>query len=324
MKSSRIQTLRGLACLLLVVYHVIGATATEGLRIHDGWLRQLTEALGALRMPLFGLIAGAMYGFSSKRGWPLVRDKVTRLMFPVLSVGTLYALVQYAVPGSNNRIDDLHLIHIVPVAHFWFLESLFLIFCLMALAELVMPIKTLRSWSIYFVLSVLVYLAHPGIIWFSVLGATYLLPYFLLGLGITRLKWDPRQEQPGSGVLRIALGAAVVAWLMMPGTTLERFSVPMLLAGMLLASGLWSLGWRNHLLSRLGDYSFAIYLFHVFFTSATRMVLYKLELHDPLLVLAVSMPLGLLGPVVLQHLIARSQHLGTYLMGTAQPMRAAA
>jgi len=324
MKVSKVQTLRGLACLLLVVYHVIGATESQGLRIHGGWLRQLTEALVALRMPLFGLVAGAMYGFSSKRGWTLVRNKAARLLWPMLTVGTLFALVQYGTPGSNYRIDSLYLLHIVPVAHYWFLESLFLIFCTLALAEAVAPLRSLRSWWGYFVPSVLVYLAHPGIIWFSVLGATYLLPYFLLGVGMTRLQWDDRQEQPRSGLLRIALGTLLVAWLMAQGTELDRFSAPMLLGGLLLSSGFWSLGLRNPLLARIGAYSFAIYLFHVFFTSATRMALHGLALDNALLVLLISVPAGVLGPALLQHLIARSRTCSTYLMGSPHAMQAAA
>jgi peptidoglycan/LPS O-acetylase OafA/YrhL len=324
MKVSKVQTLRGLACVLLVVYHVIGATQSQGLRIHDGSLRQLTEALVALRMPVFGLLAGAMYGFSSKRGWSLVRNKAARLLWPLLSVGTAFALLQYATPGSNLRIDDLYLMHIVPVAHYWFLESLFVIFCVMALSEYLLPLRGVRAWCAYFVSSVLVYLAHPGFIWFSVLGATYLLPYFLLGVGMTRLQWDARQEHTKAGLLCIALGALLVAWLMAQQTELERFSAPMLLAGLLLASGFWSLGLRNPLLARIGNHSFAIYLFHVFFTSATRMALHGLALDAPLLVLLISVPVGVLGPACLQHLIARSRTCSTYLMGSAQPLQAAA
>jgi hypothetical protein len=287
-------------------------------------LRQLTEALVALRMPLFGLLAGAMYGFSSKRGWSLVRNKAERLLWPMLTVGTLFALVQYGTPGSNCHVDDLYLLHIVPVAHYWFLESLFLIFCVMALAESVLPLHSMRRWCAYFAASVLVYLAHPGIIWFSVLGATYLLPYFLLGLGMTRLQWDAHQERPQTGLLCIALGAMVVTWLLVQVPELDRFSAPMLMAGVLLATGFWSLGLRNPLLARVGDYSFAIYLFHVFFTSATRMTLHVLNLEAHWLVLLVGVTTGVLGPAYLQHLISRSRTCSTYLMGSAQPMQAAA
>ena len=318
MKVSKVQTLRGLACCLLLTYHVIGATSSQGLRVQDGWLRDLTEALVAVRMPVFGLLAGAMYGLSSKRGWTLVQNKAARLLLPMLSVGTLFALVQYAIPGSNHRIEDLQLLHIVPVAHYWFLESLFLIFCLMALTESVLPIRTARSWCACFAASVLIYLAHPGFIWFSVLGASYLLPYFLLGMGLTRLQWDPHQQRRKAGILFTALGGAMVWWLMLQGPALERFSAPVLLAGLLLSCGLWSLGWRNALLARIGDYSFVIFLFHVFFTSATRMALQALVPDSRWLVLVVSLPVGVLAPIGLQWLMSRSQSCRTWLLGMPQ------
>jgi peptidoglycan/LPS O-acetylase OafA/YrhL len=265
-----------------------------------------------------------MYGLSSKRGWNLVRNKVGRLLWPMLSVGTVFAVVQYLTPGSNVRIEDLHLMHTVPVAHYWFLESLFLIFCVMALAESVAPITNLQSWCAYLVPSVLVYLAHTGFIWFSVLGATYLLPYFLLGLGMTRLKWDAHQQQFKSGLLQIVLGAGVLAWLMAQGFELERFSAPMLVAGLLLASGFWSLGLRNRLLARIGHYSFAIFLFHVFFTSATRMALHAMTLDTPWLVLVVSVPAGVLLPAVMQCVMEKLHNASRLGLGHAQPQRVAA
>ena len=324
MKASKVQTLRGLACCFLVVYHVIGATSSQGLGIQGGWLRELTEALVAVRMPVFGLLAGAMYGFSSKRGWTMVKNKAARLLLPMLSVGTLFALVQYATPTSNYHAEELHLMHIVPVAHYWFLESLFLIFCLIALTESLLPISNARIWCGYFVASLLIYLAHPGFIWFSVLGATYLLPYFLLGLGMTRLQWDPYQQRRKTGILFTVMGAALVLWLMRQGPELERFSAPMLLAGLLMSSGLWSLGWRNALLTRIGNYSFVIFLFHAFFTAATRMALQALVPNAQWLVLVVSVPVGVLAPVGLQWLIARNQLCSTLVFGTPQAQQASA
>jgi hypothetical protein len=310
--------------LLLVVYHVIGGTDLQGLRIGDGWLRQWTDGLSAFRMPMFGLIAGAMYGLSHKRGWDLVRNKAQRLLLPMLSVGTVFALIQIAVPYSNARIADLHLLHIVPVAHFWFLESLFVIFCVLALAESKLPIVDARSWAVYFSVSVCFYLMNPGIVWFSLIGVTYLLPYFLLGVGMTRLNWDAQQQNRSSGILRIVFGAALVTVLMLQGKGLERFSLGMLGAGLLLASGFWSLGWRNALLSRIGIYSFSIYLFHVFFTSATRMSLHAMSVQDDVLILVVSVPVGVIGPVLTQHMIAKSKVVSQVVMGSSQTTQAVA
>jgi fucose 4-O-acetylase-like acetyltransferase len=269
-------------------------------------------------MPVFGLLAGAVHGWSRKQGWALVQNKAARLLLPMLSVGTLFALVQYAIPGSNVRIEDLQLMHIVPVAHYWFLESLFLIFCGMAVAESLLPISSTLRWCVYFAASLLLYLAHPGVIWFSVLGATYLLPYFLLGLGLTRLRWDVQQQRRQTGLLLIVPGASLVLWLLQQGPELDRFSAPVLLAGLLLSAGLWSLGWRNALLARIGHYSFFIFLFHAFFTAATRMALQAL-LPDALwLVLLVSVPVGVLAPAALQRLFARSPRCSRWLLGMPQ------
>lgn len=56
-----IDTLRGGACVLLVIYHVVGATPADGLRIDDGQLRLVNDYLAVLRMPIFAVIAGWVY-----------------------------------------------------------------------------------------------------------------------------------------------------------------------------------------------------------------------------------------------------------------------
>jgi peptidoglycan/LPS O-acetylase OafA/YrhL len=315
MNASGIQTLRGVACCLLLVYHIIGATPLQGLRVPDGWLRDLTDVLAVVRMPVFGLIAGAVYGFSRQRGWNLVKNKAHRLLLPMLSVGTFFALTQYLTPGSHYRTEDWHLLHIVPVAHYWFLESLFLIFCLVALAESVLPLHNFTNWCVYFFISVWVYLAHPGFIWFSVLGACYLLPYFLLGVACTRMGLDPHQQRRKVGTLLAGLGIALAVGLLTQDSHHDRFSAPMLATGLLMSAGLWSLGWKNSLLARIGNYSFAIFLFHSFFTSATRMAVQAWLPEADMLILAISIPIGILMPIALQHLIERSAWASYWLMG---------
>jgi peptidoglycan/LPS O-acetylase OafA/YrhL len=270
----------------------------------------------AVRMPVFGLIAGAMYGYSSRHGWKLIQDKFQSLLVPMLTVGTIFAVTQYLVPGSNLRIQDLSLIHIVPVAHYWFLESLFLIFCLMVMVETLWPIQSTVSWCVCFTLSCLVYLFDPGFIWFSVLGATYLLPYFLIGFGMTRLNWDAQQERAKIGRALTLAGALLISWLLLQGTAPDRFSVVMLLAGLSMSAGLWSMGFRQMLLARIGDYSFAIFLFHVFFTSATRMALQAVGWGANLWVFPICMFAGILGPILTKKFLSGHLSWGSYLLGS--------
>lgn len=319
MTSDKVQTLRGLACCLLVLYHVIGASDSQGLRLHSGWLRELADAMVVVRMPIFACIAGAMYGLSTKRGWGLVTDKSTRLLLPMLTVGTLFACVQYIVPGSNYRIEDWRYLHIAPVAHYWFLQSIFLIVCALAVTEYLLPMNTRRAWFGYFAASIFLYLNHPGYPWFGVLGATYLLPFFLLGVGMTRLQWDPLQEQRKTGILLLVTGSCFFIAQLALGAAIDRFSTTVLVSSLLLSSGLWSLGWVHPLFARIGNYSFSIFLFHAFFTPAARMISHSLVPDAHLLAIAISVPVGVIVPIWLEIFVLRTPLLRLFFLGSQHP-----
>lgn len=315
MKNREIQSLRGFACMLLLLYHVVGATQFMGLRIQDEWIRVLTDQLAAVRMPLFAFLAGAMSGYSSVTGMQLVSNKFKGLIVPMLTVGSIFALVQNWVPGSNHQVQDWYLIHVVPVAHYWFLESLFLIFCLLALLERVYPLNSAVRWFTAFSASAMLYLFHPGFIWFGVSGAIYLLPYFLLGLGFTRYGWTKLSHRTWRGYSLIASGLILLAIQVSEGGPLNRFSFAMLVAGLLFGAGLWLRPVRGIWLARVGDHSYAIFLFHVFFTAATRISLMRLGVQSIGLHVLAGVLFGVLGPVALQQAIVRSPILRQWLLG---------
>jgi surface polysaccharide O-acyltransferase-like enzyme len=292
-----VPSLRGFACVMLVFYHVVGSSEYQGLKIHDGWIRYATEALVAVRMPVFGLIAGAMFALGTKSGFALVQEKFKRLVIPMLIVGTLFALIQSVVPGSNAKVTDWHLIHIVPVAHYWFIESLFMIFCFMAVTQVVWPANTPTRWLAYMSLSIVAYLMHPGIIWLGLEGAIYLMPYFLLGLGMVRFRWDQGNAQIWQGASFILCGGLLVADMLTSQGFLHRFGAPTLLAGLLLSAGLWLLKFRSEAFHLIGGYAFSIYLFHVFFTSATRMALQAMGCESLPIHLVTGTVAGLVGPI---------------------------
>jgi len=310
-----VQSLRGFACLLLVSYHILGSSPYQGLQIQAGWLRTLNDALGTVRMPLFALIAGALYACSRLRGASLLVDKFQRLLLPMLTVGTLFALLQYAVPGSNYPVKDLRFLHIAPVAHYWFLESLFLIFCLMALLDGANALKKPETWMLVFLLSVVVYLMHPGFIWFGVLGAIYLLPYFLVGLALVCFQWDASPHSAAWGTVLLLGGGVLVGVDLWFGDFTHRFDPGMLILGLIFSSALWLRPLRHPWLARLGDYSYAIFLFHVFFTAATRMALKALDLNAVPLHFACALLLGICGPIAIHHALLRAPTLGLWLLG---------
>lgn len=320
----QIETLRGLACLLLVAYHVVGADASFGLQVADGPLRWLNDGMAYLRMPLFTFLSGLVYGLRPFGGnsRAFLNGKARRLLVPMLVVGTTFAALQAAMPGTNSSAGPWYLWHVWPVAHFWFVESLFLVFVLLWALERAALLKTGQSFAVVFALACGLYLSVRGWHWFGIEGAIYLLPYFLAGLAATRFSLRVPLAKPWVKAALLVCGAGAVVWMGVPVSNPDRRTVLMLLSGLSLCMLCLSFGWANRPLAGIGRHSYAIYLFHVFFTAASRIALDRLQLDAMLIQLAVGVVLGLAGPMVFERLAIRFKWPATLLLGKSPKARA--
>ena len=161
-RKFEIDTLRGLACLMLVAYHVVGYSANSGLRLESGFLRDLNDLLSYFRMPLFTVLSGYVYALRpfNSNALGFVQGKARRLLLPMLFVGTLFAITQSLVPGANDTVDNWWLLHIIPYGHYWFVESLFLIFMLIMALEYFQLLRTPLQVIAVFALAALAYTHH--------------------------------------------------------------------------------------------------------------------------------------------------------------------
>jgi glucan biosynthesis protein C len=106
-KDASIETLRGLACILLVAFHVIGEDNASGLHVaDDSALRWYADSFAYLRMPLFTFISGYVYALRPLTAfdkWPqFLRGKTRRLLLPMFVVGTFLAVLKTYAPGVNE------------------------------------------------------------------------------------------------------------------------------------------------------------------------------------------------------------------------------
>lgn len=322
-RDVEIDTLRGVAIVAMVAGHVIGWSAATGMQVADdsGW-RYYDVLFADLRMPLFAALSGFVYAarpLSTGRAYgPFLRGKARRLLVPLLAVGLLFVLVQALTPGANEHLPvrDAWQVSIYGVDHFWFLQAIFLIFVLVGLADLRGWLSTrsqlVAAVGAAAVANVVMSLLSTGLPprWdlFSFVGALSLLPFFLLGYLFRAHGRDvtsPRWALLAITVVLFGINATAV----LGGFELTAVEAPVLhlavsLAGvstfMMFRS---SLAWRP--LARLGYFSFAIYLLHVFGTAPARMVLGAAGVENQVAVFGFALLCGLALPVLFEVTVGR-------------------
>ncbi|MPQ97958.1 acyltransferase family protein [Modestobacter sp. I12A-02628] len=322
-KDLGVQSLRGLAVLLMVAGHVIGGDDQGGLAVADdsAW-RFSYLALEDLRMPLFTVLSGYVYALRPVRTRAelggLFRGKVRRLVVPLVTVGTLLFLVKLAAPDVNRRpvAGDLPRVFVFSYEHLWFLQAIFLIFLLVGLLDALGALGRLPGWGaafavaclLFFVTSVDLLPVSPDL--FSLGGTLRLLPFFLIGVAAHRF---PRQllRRP----LVVAVGVAFVPlltlrlWGLAGGAAWPPVPDRALSLGVGVCGVLLLLAVRGYLRSRalgwLGGFSFGIYLLHVFGTSGMSVVTGRLGVDSTALAFVLSLGAGLAMPVLFELLLGR-------------------
>lgn len=319
-RNDSIDTLRGIACLLLVAYHVAGTGYGSGSGFtlpRDHALVQFNDTLFYFRMPLFAFLSGFVYAWNPYRGDAkrFFTGKVRRLLVPMFIVGTVFALLRASVAGANDVDQQWWLMHIRPVGHYWFLESMFLIFLAVATAESLGWLRNEKSLAAIFAVAIVVHsFANPPP-HFGLAGVVFLLPYFVFGLWLSRFRSEPWPTNVVAFMGAAAL--AVVAYHLLIGGEWDQEAHPLaaILSCYLCALAL-HVQPKVAALAWIGRASFAIFLMHVFFTAGTR-VAYKLVLPDLPVngVLAISFAAGILGPMICADLLRRLPPWGPCVIG---------
>lgn len=321
-----IQTLRGLACVLLVFFHVVGSNPSFGLRVADGGLRTLTDALAYVRMPLFAVLAGYAYGLrpvgADAKGF--LAGKVRRLLVPMLVVGTAFAIVQSWVPGTNVGGRNWLVLHLEPVGHLWFIESLFWVFALVALIERTGVLRTAASFALVWSVAAVIYLGIRGPHWLGIEGAIYLLPYFLAGLAIRRFALEERLRQRGVVLVLVTIAWVAVGAIGLPVSDPDRRTVWMLLAGLSACALLLAARPCTPWLARLGTASYAIFLYHVFFTAFARIALESFDIRSLAIHCIAGLVLGLAGPIWIRRMASGHPWSHLLMLGESRRGRASA
>lgn len=333
-RDTSLDTLRAIACIALVSYHMVGGSPAEGMEVPpDHWLALLNGTFIDMRMPLFSFLSGCVFvsleGLTRSLG-QMVLSKMRRLLLPMLSVGVLFWLVGTAIGQAQPPLVSLLY---MPYAHFWFLQATFVIMASFLLLQSVWPGRSTALAMGLMGLAALIWVsglrATPGL--FSVNQVAYLMPFFMLGYlcahgtVLTRLK---ASIPPALAVLAllglVGLGFALVSGFLRTPSEAARAALTLMI-GAIFCLSLLIVAPRHSGLARLGGYSYTIYLFHVFFTAGSFEALRALAPGTPdALVWAIGLVAGIAGPVAAHHVLLRSRILSTLFLGMKPRPRSAA
>jgi peptidoglycan/LPS O-acetylase OafA/YrhL len=313
-ESARVQTLRGIACLLLVAFHTIGSSAASGLHVPDPSIyRKFTNLFVHVRMPLFTFLSGVVYAYRPLRAGHALQflaKKVRRLGVPLIVASTLLYCLHRAMHHEVPPLYQLWTIYVFPYWHLWFVQALLIVFGALFILETAGGLATFQRFMTVFALSILLYFSAPFETHnvFGVYNATYLLPFFLWGLGAHRYR-EQLQGAPAlvATVLCFSMAQGFQTYLVLtsvlpPIDPLAHRSVLNLLIGLSASlTGLQLLP-RARLLERVGRSSYPIYLYHPLFVAATLFVIGAPPQAPTSLLFVLAGAAGVLGPMMLEPL----------------------
>lgn len=272
--------MRGIACLLLVAFHAVGATAASGLHVPDNsGYREFTNLFVHIRMPLFTFLSGFVYAYrpvGAGRGLRFARKKLRRLGVPLIVASTLFYCVRFAM--NDGVPPPLHMwtIYVFPYKHLWFVQGLLVVFLAIIVLESLGALWTVTPFMMVLALSLAAYSYGPfeSHNVFSLHEATYLLPFFLWGLGANR----HRKVLQSREALIVTFLSFVVTQAFHTYLVLTHALAPIdpdhtrsaldLLIGM--SSSLFAVQLlpRVRLMEEIGRFSYPIYLYHPLFVAA--------------------------------------------------------
>lgn len=330
-KNLSIETLRGVAILLMIVYHVIGSDFSGGMKAeYPSIWRYISDCCGYIIVPLYASISGWVYGLkssSTQKPLQFIRNKFLRLVLPAFSVGTIYFIVQYLTPGTNVKPElfSIWKIYIYPYTIFWFLPSVFWAIILQYFIDKYNLCNSLKHFMILLLLSYGLKLimdlgsldSVPNL--FSFKGTISIYPYILIGLAVSRFKSSIQNIFNNRVLITTPILLFVFInylWFFNDGRDLWLISsaTSTFLVG---ATILWIISCRfeNDILAWIGGYSYGIYLFHAFGTAAGRILLTSFGVSNTLVIFIVSFAISLFGSLVAVAVIKKIKFANFLFLG---------
>ena len=332
-RSPYVETIRGFAILLVVAGHVIGDSVSGGMKAaDDSFWRYLYFNIDKLQMPLFTIISGWVYAIRPLTEMgnfrQFVSQKAQRLLIPMLAVVFVYYLIKAVMPGeASDPLNRIWTLLIVPYNVYWFLPSLFWLFVISALLDIFKCMDKFVHLMILLIISAFLYRYQSMIIpdsipnYFSFKGAIYLLPFFLIGIGMQRFKSLFSNKYVTTVLLCsfvVCMILVQLVWFQVIGNGYSEHGRNSWLG---ICTGLASVAlfYNNRVkLSSfvwIGSFSYSIYLFHSIIKGISQSVLTKIGIHSDWIIFVCGFAAGVLLSILADKILSRWKITGYVFLG---------
>ncbi|MFO1028120.1 MAG: acyltransferase [Acetobacteraceae bacterium] len=305
---ANLDAVRGLACLLVVSFHVVGETESNGLRLPatSAWHHAM-QSIEFLRIPLFTAMSGYLYA-----GRRVLRSEFTqfwqkkwrRLAIPYVFVTCVIWLLRSVTAENPTSLPDEL---VAASTHLWFLQALLLLFAAISIADIIFRPGPIVLMLVGLVAIMLAQSGLPITTDFGLAGACYLAPYFLFGIILREHpQWlrDPQSGLLALGIILIVLASQQLG-LFGLAVRVEALQLPAALAGLAGVVFFLQRVPNNALLASIGVYSYTIYLWHVLASASVRAALVKLGVTSVPVLFVLCFVAAVIAPIVLYHAARR-------------------
>lgn len=331
-RMAHVETIRGLTCLFVCLFHAIGDMPQHGLHVAAGsWPWMLARLLDVVNMALFTFVAGRVFWIRPDRDGafgPVLGHKLLRLLMPFVTVTSLWLV--FAAAFGKVSLHDGFDFFLHARGHLWFLQSLAWLTVVATIGFVLFPGAIAEFAAIAGVVSLVaaMTLSDGEASLLSWNAAFDLSPVYFLGLfvGARRRSGRPTFEAARSPLPYVVFGGLLGLGILLTMRQADPFeavrgpTVFWYLTALPFVGLIAALAPRVAVLQRIARASYTIYLFHVFVMAAVRIPLLAIMPEPPLVAtIVLLLVVGLAVPMALDRFIARNHVLRFLLHGVSTP-----
>jgi len=326
--KSELLTLRGFAILLVVSLHTM---YNPDVHVEDGTIwAYLCSSLAFLRMPLFTVMSGLLYGARPLRegqAGPFWKGKCRRILLPFMCAAIpLYILLSFTATQVTYPLSEIWTVFVLPFDIYWFLQALVVVLAIVTILEVTGVMR--RDWPrrIALVIATItaislgdVFETQSWLKWMNVGRGLYLLPFFLWGIELTKLKGDRWFVGIASVVLVVSV--AMQQRTLLTGGEIVR-TEPLAIVGGLAVTGLLiRFPFRLKPLAYIGAFSYTVYLYHFIIVRILSKIWDPAQLASDRLgwYFLTMTVLSVAGSIVIHLIVSRIPVLCTAMLGLKSP-----